>query len=115
MVKVWTLDEVSKNKVENDKVIPLTDEERNALLIEWNNYESKAPDRKLEKIREIRNQKLKETDFYSLGDVTMPDNIKTWRQSLRDIPQTYTTEEEYDLLLTQDEQGNLTHEIWSKP
>jgi hypothetical protein len=115
MVKVWKLEEVSKNKVENDKVIPLTDEERNALLIEWNNYESKAPDRKLEKIREIRNQKLKETDFYSLGDVAMPDNIKTWRQSLRDIPANHTDEDAYDLLLAVNDAGKLTHSIWEKP
>ena len=48
-------------------------------------------------------------------DVTMPENMKTWRQSLRDIPQDNTTEEQYDLLLTQNEQGKLTHAIWSKP
>ena len=26
-----------------------------------------------------------ETDFYALGDVTMSDNMKTYRQELRDI------------------------------
>ena len=38
----------------------------------------------------------------------MPDNIKTWRQSLRDIPQNYS-ESDYDNLLARDEQENLTH------
>jgi len=71
--------------------------------------------RKLEEIRQIRLKKLMETDYMGFDDVTMPENIKTWRQSLRDIPQTYTTEEEYDLILARDEDGNLTHEIWSKP
>mgnify|MGYP000129683752 FL=1 len=45
----------------------------------------------------------------------MPDNIKTWRQNLRDIPANYTDEAAYDLLLARDENGNLTHSVWSKP
>jgi len=41
--------------------------------------------------------------------------MSTYRQALRDIPQNYTTEAEYDLLLARDEQGNLTHSIWTQP
>jgi len=78
----------------------------------WN--DAKA-DRKLTEIKSIRNQKLQETDFYALQDVTMSNEMKAWRQSLRNIPQDYTTEEEYDLLLARDENGNLTHSVWSKP
>ena len=71
---------------------------------------------KLDFIREIRNLKLQETDYLANSDVTMPDNIKTWRQSLRDIPQDFSTEEQYDLLLARHEEtGELTHSIWSKP
>ena len=70
---------------------------------------------KLVLIKEIRLQKLQETDFYALSDVTMSDAMSTYRQALRDIPQDYTTEDEYDLLLARDEQGNLTHSVWSKP
>ena len=44
----------------------------------------------------------------------MSDEVKTWRQSLRDLPQDNTTEEQYDLLLARVD-GNLTNEIWSKP
>tara|TARA_R100001129_G_C5192741_1_gene211282 strand:+ start:166 stop:663 length:498 start_codon:yes stop_codon:yes gene_type:complete len=36
--------------------------------------------------RSIRNNKLVETDFYALSDVTMLDNMKTYRQALRDLP-----------------------------
>ena len=36
--------------------------------------------------RNTRNSKLAETDFYALSDVTMPDNVKTYRQALRDLP-----------------------------
>ena len=83
-----------------------------AKVADWN---SKSAERKLAEIKEIRLEKLIETDYLANSDVTMPNNIKTWRQSLRDIPQDYTTEDEYDLLLARDEQGNLTHSIWSKP
>ena len=74
-----------------------------------------SPDEKLKQIKNIRLEKLKETDFYALQDVTMSNEMKTWRQSLRDIPANHTTEEAYDLLLARDENGNLTHNIWSKP
>ena len=69
----------------------------------------------LEQIKSLRLQKLQETDFYALQDVSMSNEMKTWRQSLRDIPANYTNEEAYDLLLARDENGNLTHSIWSKP
>ena len=78
----------------------------------------RSKDRKLESIRQLRLKKLEETDWMASNDVTMPENIKTWRQSLRDIPQTYTTEAEYDLLLeVEGEFPNKTrkHAIWSKP
>jgi len=79
---------------------------------EWNDA---SATRKLAEIRKIRNQKLFETDYLAMSDVTMPDNIKTWRQSLRDLPQNNTTETEYDALLARDSDGNLTNSIWSKP
>ena len=70
---------------------------------------------KLNLVKVIRNQKLQETDFYALSDVTMSSEMSTFRQALRNIPQDYTTEDEYDLLLARDEQGNLTHTVWEKP
>ena len=36
--------------------------------------------------RETRNAKLAETDWTGLSDVTMADNMKTYRQALRDLP-----------------------------
>jgi hypothetical protein len=35
-----------------------------------------------------RNQLLSETDFYALSDVTMPSEMATYRQALRDLPET---------------------------
>ena len=72
-------------------------------------------EKKLNRIKVIRLEKLQETDYLANSDMTMPDNITTWRQSLRDIPQNNTTEEQYDLILARDGDGNLTHAIWSKP
>jgi len=72
-------------------------------------------DRKLSEIRKFRLPKLQETDYAALSDTTLSVAMTDYRQQLRDIPQNYTTEEQYDLILASDEQGNLTHEIWSKP
>lgn len=36
--------------------------------------------------RTTRNNKLAETDFYALSDVTMSDAMATYRQALRDLP-----------------------------
>ena len=69
---------------------------------------------KLSDIREIRNQKLSETDYLGLSDNTMSSDWIAKRQSWRDIPQDYS-EDKYDELLAKDEQGNLTHTVWSKP
>ena len=44
-----------------------------------------APNRNMEELRKQRDVLLAETDFYALGDVTMSDNMKTYRQALRDI------------------------------
>ena len=38
-------------------------------------------------VRKERNRKLAETDFHALSDATLADNIKTYRQALRDVPE----------------------------
>ena len=90
-----------------------TSEEQLAINLRQSEFDN--PNRKLEIIKLLRLQKLKETDYYALQDVTMSNEMKAWRLNLRNIPQDYTTEEEYDLLLARDENGNLTHSVWSKP
>jgi len=49
----------------------------------WNNA---APARALARLRERRNILLAETDFYGNSDVTMSDDMTTYRQALRDLP-----------------------------
>ena len=81
-------------------------------LAEWN---SKSADRKLKRIRLYRDRRLAQTDYLANSDVTMSDAVKTWRQTLRDLPQNNTTEEKYDELLARDSDGNLTNSVWTKP
>jgi len=84
-------------------------------LADWN---SKSADRKLNKIRWYRNKKLLETDWKVTSAKEQGSNLSTsfknFRQALRDIPSTYTTESEYDELLARDDNGNLTHTVWSE-
>ena len=49
----------------------------------WNNG---ALSRAQANLRADRNRKLAETDYYALSDVTMSDDMKTYRQNLRDLP-----------------------------
>ena len=70
--------------------------------------------RKLEAIRKLRNEKLSETDYLAFADNTLSDEMKTFRQSMRDVPQNFD-EDKYDELLARDSNGKLTHTIWEKP
>ena len=114
MGKTWTVEEVGTKLVDVVRS-EFTLAEKEAIVAEWNAEEARLPAQKLEKIRDMRNARLEETDYLANSDVTMPDNIKTWRQSLRDIPQNYTDEDAYDLLRARNENQELTHSIWVKP
>ena len=59
----------------------------------WNNG---ALSRAQANLREKRNRLLAETDFYALSDVTMSDDMKTYRQELRDLPAGKDTVEKCD-------------------
>ena len=71
--------------------------------------------RKLARIKFLRKIRLEATDYMANSDVTMPSYIKTWRQTLRDLPQNNTSESQYDTLLTEDADGNLTNSVWTQP
>lgn len=51
-------------------------------------------DMALEDLRRKRNKLLAETDYLALSDVTMSDEMTTYRQSLRDITNGLTTVDE---------------------
>ena len=42
----------------------------------------------MERLRSVRDILLKETDIYALADRTMSNEMKTYRQALRDLPAT---------------------------
>jgi len=99
----------------NNKIVDATVEQEAEFLARQKEWVDDTANRKLTRIKEIRLQKLKETDYYALQDVTMSNEMKAWRQSLRDITTNHTDEAAYDLLLARDDNGNLTHSVWSKP
>ena len=113
----YTLDGVTYDiapKAVDDDIIMLSEEEALAVANKEKNYSAGSKDRKLQFIKELRLKLLVDTDYMANSDYTMPENIKTWRQNLRDIPQNNSTEEQYDLLLAREDK-KLTHAIWSKP
>lgn len=98
----------------NGVKVQFTAEEEVARDTEEKIWSDAKKTRQLTEIRRIRNEKLSETDYFAMSDNTMSDEMKTYRQSMRDIPQDYS-EADYDDLLARDEQGNLTHTVWEKP
>jgi len=74
--------------------VNLTSEEvaqRNAEIQAWSEG---AFDRDISNLRQQRNRLLAATDFYALQDVTMSEDMETYRQELRDLPSGLTTVEE---------------------
>ena len=78
-------------------------------------YQNNINNRKLQLIKDLRKDRLLATDWMSNSDVTMPDYIKTWRQTLRDLPQNNTTESQYDTLLERNADGSLKNSVWKQP
>ena len=60
----------------DDKGAFPTADEMNAAVVKGN----------WDRVRKERNELLAATDFYALSDVTMSDDMETYRQALRDLP-----------------------------
>ena len=76
------------NKMVNGQLVEMTDAEQKEYddrNTAWNNA---APARRMVDLRQKRDVLLAETDYMALGDVTMTDAWKTYRQALRDITDT---------------------------
>jgi hypothetical protein len=64
-------------------VVPLTAEEIAAGEV----YERDVlPVEQMKELRRQRNQLLAETDYLALADSTLTDEMRTYRQALRDLP-----------------------------
>ena len=74
-------------KMVNGERIQLTAAEETARDAEEKAWSDGAVARAQADLRAKRNRLLAETDFYALSDVTLSDDMKTYRQNLRDFPE----------------------------
>ena len=95
----------------NGVEVPFTEAEITARKAE--EAEATNATSKLKTIKEIRLQKLKDTDWWVLRG-NMTDAQTQYRQKLRDIPTDYDSSK-YEELLATDSDGNLTHSVWTRP
>ena len=70
----------------NGNVVQFTAAEETARDAEEQAWADGAIARAQASLRSKRNNLLAATDFYALSDVTMSDDMKTYRQNLRDLP-----------------------------
>jgi len=87
-------------KIIDGVVMDLTPEEEEARSIARQNWIDGAFDREIKFLRQQRTRLLTDTDFYALSDVTMSEDMETYRQELRDLPAG---------LLTVDDVNNVTY------
>ena len=78
----------------NGNRVQFTAEEETARDAEEAAWEAGAFDRKIAGLRQRRTQLLSATDFYALSDVTISEDMTTYRQALRDLPNGLSTVEE---------------------
>ena len=77
---------MARYKMVNGERIQFTAAEETARDAEEAAWADGALARAQADLRAKRNRLLAETDFYALSDVTMSDDMKTYRQNLRDLP-----------------------------
>jgi len=83
-----------KYKQVNNELIEITGAELAELEAREQAWIDGALDRALDGLRDKRNNLLAETDWMANSDVTMSDDMRTYRQSLRDITNGLTTVED---------------------
>tara|TARA_R100001163_G_C5007710_1_gene154664 strand:- start:132 stop:422 length:291 start_codon:yes stop_codon:yes gene_type:complete len=90
---------MARHHLINGNIVPFTAEEE----AQWDANEAAhadgAFDRAIANLRQDRNRKLAETDFYALSDVTMSAEMTTYRQELRDLPSGLTTVEDVNAVV----------------
>ena len=106
-MKTWT----------NGKIVDLTADKIAKIEAERKEWNDALPTRQLAEIRKIRNRKLTETDWKVISakekGTNLTTSFKNWRDNLRNIPADYDSSK-YDELLATDDDGNLTHSVWSE-
>ena len=71
--------------VVNSKQVELSDAEKDAIVKMWNENLVGEVDVALGVLRKKRNRLLAETDYLALSDYTLSDDMKKYRQDLRDL------------------------------
>ena len=80
-----------EHKIVNGIQVPLTAEEIAQRQADEANWTAGAFDRAMSEIRQKRDSLLKSTDHFALSDNTLSDEMKLYRQALRDITEGVTT------------------------
>ena len=83
-------------KTGKSEIRDLTSEEKTKFEEEKKLWDDKEFDREIETLRKQRNQLLNETDYFALSDQTLTDEMKKYRQDLRDLTNGLTTKAEVD-------------------
>ena len=78
----------NKNKKVNGQLVEMSDAEQKEYDDRNTTWTNAAPARRMVELRRQRDALLAETDYMALGDVTLSDAWKTYRQALRDITDT---------------------------
>ena len=76
------------NKTVDGQLVEMTDAEQKEYDDRNTAWDNNAPARRMVDLRRQRDALLAETDYMALGDVTLSDAWKTYRQALRDITDT---------------------------
>ena len=76
------------NKMVDGQLVEMTDAEQKEFDDNNTAWDNAAPARRMVDLRKQRDALLAETDYMALGDVTLSDDWKTYRQALRDITNT---------------------------
>ena len=76
------------NKTVDGQLVEMTDAEQKEFDDNNTAWDNAAPARRMVELRRQRDALLAETDYMALGDVTLSDAWKTYRQALRDITDT---------------------------
>jgi len=77
---------MARFRIVNGKKVFFTAEEETARDAEEKAWSDGALDRALKQLREDRNSLLRKTDWTASSDLTMSNEMKTYRQQLRDAP-----------------------------
>ena len=88
-----------RTKMVNGQVVELTAEENAQRDAEEAQWAAGAFDRSIASLRQDRNTRLSETDFYALSDLSLSDEMATYRQELRDLTQGLSTEAEVNAVI----------------